>query len=1158
MGFKDTFDTGIGAWQEEDSPLESDQNVFFEGGGALHPTNTDENQNLGARSFTQDSYETLSWYYRETSDSFGHVLRVAQSGTIVLSAGTNNPQWTLQDGNGFSEIDSGDDTYEVWVLVEVTIDWASGTFDITFTRQSDNKSVSSTGRPLVNNPGTFNELLWRGYSNDSIRTVDADTQWLDTVQVGQVAFKGFGTATASGVGTLSSRRSLSGSGQGVASGSGEIFRIPLSGSGEGTATGTATIANNVPLDGRGTARALGSGSLLRKSDIRGDGEGLATGQGVLRERRAFSGSGQGTAVGSATILSARIFAGSGVGRAIGSAELGDIKAHWVVVDGSVESEDAGDAFNISDLDTSKVHVFQVLALDTAYNFSRPATLEVSPLTISKEAATATSISVEVQTPDGDLHQTIELLRATSQNGTYSKIHEFTDPADTQTYLDTGLDEGKEYFYKARSTQSGITVESEATGIANVFLASLDVSGQSVSFGETPVYVPLGSAPQGFWDAYETDRTIAVYDRQGNRIPGYLAEVDTQNETGTFYVKPTVDTSDTDLYIRVESADPPAPDEQFGRNEVFSDFEAVWLMTEDPGQEDAVVDATGNGNDGVFGGNMDNADLVDGIFGRAYDLDGSNDILEILQLELNQSYPELTAEVWFRTTSDGIQLSFDRNEYFRMEIGGSQDGGNFGTSFYAGGGTRDNLNASSPYSDGNWHKGTFVYDQGTARLLVDGDVEDTESYGPEIGTGNTRYGFFGVGSEAGQAGGDKGPTNYHEGRLGASRFAFRALSNEEVDFAHKNERNPASVVTLGDRNSWELFQTASLETEIQGEVRYEDPSLVDKIEILRASQQGGPYQTIETINDPSSRLNSFTDSGLSQDTTYYYKAQAVIDGNVQTQSAEYDFATKPPLPSSITFDNQGATGKLGPSSTSYSWESTYPDFDVTIIGDGIQEFEVPETGTYRIIAKGGQGGRDSNQNGEPGGQGARIEGEFDLNEGDVLRIAVGQKGTDGDGVGGGGGASHVALYDTGSDTYTELISAAGGGGGGYYQGGEGNATLATDDGAGGGCCPAAGFRGNASIDQLQEAAQAFVNGAQGSAGDQGGGTGGFGGGAGSESDSSGINAQDDFGGGGGYKGGDGPCNSASDGGDSYNDGVNQTNVSGDNTGMGEVTLDLTFV
>lgn len=103
------------------------------------------------------------------------------------------------------------------------------------------------------------------------------------------------------------------------------------------------------------------------------------------------------------------------------------------------------------------------------------------------------------------------------------------------------------------------------------------------------------------------------------------------------------------------------------------------------------------------------------------------------------------------------------------------------------------------------------------------------------------------------------------------------------------------------------------------------------------------------------------------------------------------------------------------------------------GDGYMFLVVPTTGTYRIAAHGAPGGWCSNDT--VWGRSAHVQGDFHLNEGDVLWMTVGQAGARGNtGTGdyagaGGGGLSAVAKSNTKNTSWdgnnTLLLMAAGG-------------------------------------------------------------------------------------------------------------------------------------
>ena len=97
--------------------------------------------------------------------------------------------------------------------------------------------------------------------------------------------------------------------------------------------------------------------------------------------------------------------------------------------------------------------------------------------------------------------------------------------------------------------------------------------------------------------------------------------------------------------------------------------------------------------------------------------------------------------------------------------------------------------------------------------------------------------------------------------------------------------------------------------------------------------------------------------------------------------------------SHTFTNCGATGREGPtlanckSSYDVSWEDDTDLFNVQT--QGFQEWTVPTDDNYTIEVWGAGGG--STNYGAQGG-GTKIKGNFDLIENHVLKIMVGQLGT----------------------------------------------------------------------------------------------------------------------------------------------------------------------
>ena len=257
-------------------------------------------------------------------------------------------------------------------------------------------------------------------------------------------------------------------------------------------------------------------------------------------------------------------------------------------------------------------------------------------------------------------------------------------------------------------------------------------------------------------------------------------------------------------------------------------------------------------------------------------------------------------------------------------------------------------------------------------------------------------------------------------------------------------------------------------------------------------------------------------------------------------------------SSFAFTPCGAIDRLGP--TTLTYPNLIPGYFT--VNAGIQQWTVPVTGSYTLVAAGAGGGRSNTS--VIGGRGVIVSTTYTLVRGQILYILVGQRGGNGlfnagqAGSGGGGGGTFILIYNGGainsSGSYTILLIAGGGGGGGNV-GGVQDAVVTTSgtadfsnsyaggtNGNGGGAntigngsaSGGAGFLTNGatawnyatsgpSLSASGGPGISFLNGAAGGYGSAygNGGNGGFGGGSGG-----GVNAMWGGGAGGGYSGGGG--------------------------------------
>jgi hypothetical protein len=231
--------------------------------------------------------------------------------------------------------------------------------------------------------------------------------------------------------------------------------------------------------------------------------------------------------------------------------------------------------------------------------------------------------------------------------------------------------------------------------------------------------------------------------------------------------------------------------------------------------------------------------------------------------------------------------------------------------------------------------------------------------------------------------------------------------------------------------------------------------------------------------------------------------------------------------------------------------------------GYQRWTVPKSGTYRIVARGAQGG-DTSPNYDPG-KGAVIAGDFQLDRGDVLVILVGQKGENGNcGENGdsssSGGGTFVAKNPQSPEPLVVAAGAAGSSSHDPGDGTDGGGVTQRSNDTGGNADDSAGGGGGWRTDGGDDGGEApnigghaFLNDGVGgtNGGDEGDCEGGFGGAGGSGEYTT-------YGGPGGYHGGDGThleprdVNAAL----SFNTGSNQDNRAAAHTGgHGSVTITL---
>ena len=333
----------------------------------------------------------------------------------------------------------------------------------------------------------------------------------------------------------------------------------------------------------------------------------------------------------------------------------------------------------------------------------------------------------------------------------------------------------------------------------------------------------------------------------------------------------------------------------------SNYESVWHMDNDPSSSD-LEDAVNN-NDAKDYGGMDANDLVSGKIGMAIDFDGKNDYLAIegKRYKKKGAIKHLTVTGWLKTTfnhttysKNWSMLDFDRSEYFNVYVHGdgraafsTRGSGEKASStgiddFFAG--NQGQLN------DGDWHHIAAVYDGTNKYLYIDGALAGTKNnphLGAKLGTGATRYGFIGDGSEASSVNGKRNNI-YYEGQYDEIRFSETAFSPDWIATEYTNQSSPTTFATV-------VFSSVALPVELAS---FDVKRIEEGAEItwITETEINNDYFTVEKSTDgvnyigldevvgagnSNARLNySYIDDVVESGVIYYRLKQTDFDGKFE--------------------------------------------------------------------------------------------------------------------------------------------------------------------------------------------------------------------------------------------------------------------------------------
>jgi len=190
--------------------------------------------------------------------------------------------------------------------------------------------------------------------------------------------------------------------------------------------------------------------------------------------------------------------------------------------------------------------------------------------------------------------------------------------------------------------------------SNRVALTIDAAVPEETLTDYPFYVNLADVPPDFWAHVTSDgRDIRVTTANGEtEVPVDVVELDTTTQTGELhFLAPIIsDVSSTTYYIYVGNeaaltADPAAP---YGRNNVWTGYEAVYHFSEDP--VGGITDVTGNGKDLVSAG-LGTPATTTGQIGLALDTTTANVLLTDADWEWTAGEDLISSGLYFMDTFD---------------------------------------------------------------------------------------------------------------------------------------------------------------------------------------------------------------------------------------------------------------------------------------------------------------------------------------------------------------------------------------------------------------------------------------------------------------------------------------------------------------------------
>ncbi len=241
------------------------------------------------------------------------------------------------------------------------------------------------------------------------------------------------------------------------------------------------------------------------------------------------------------------------------------------------------------------------------------------------------------------------------------------------------------------------------------------------------------------------------------------------------------TTDTTIYVWYNKTGEtqPATTDTYGSQAVWSGYEAVWHMENDPSATaPQILDATGNGHNLTSSGSMTSGDVVSGAIGNAITFDGSNDRFALASNAIipNGSFTITSYVNWNGSNSYNAVVA-NSSPWSGIWV----NNGSGGRAVYSDGTQRFSNTGTVPAN--TVVKVDFVVTSGDSQHFFDGNGDATSTQA--ISSGNLAY----VGAESTSGG-------FFAGWLDEIRISPSSRTASWLKTEHNNQIAPASFATEG--------------------------------------------------------------------------------------------------------------------------------------------------------------------------------------------------------------------------------------------------------------------------------------------------------------------------------------------------------------------------